>query len=88
MNKDHDDVVRFLTLFAKLRIEIENDPSNLVAKAEKSESLRKLCLAVSNAAWPLRHAESRHRQKFAYPVDPTFKEAWRTFELSILRRSV
>lgn len=78
--KDHENVVKFLSLFTKLRAEIHDDPSHLKAKAAEDEPLRRLCLAVLDAAWPLMHSESRGRERFEAPVNSAFIEAWRDFE--------
>ncbi len=79
-SKDDQDVIDFLTLFAKLRAEIRDDPYDLEQKTGKDDALRRLCLAVNDAAAHLRSSESWGRRRFAHPVDPAFIEAWHVYE--------
>jgi hypothetical protein len=78
--KDHDNGVKFLSLFQRLREMIDDDPSGLEALAADDEPLKKLCLDVGNAALPLSLAESGRRELFTAPVDPILIREWRVFE--------
>jgi hypothetical protein len=78
--KDHELVVRFLALFAKLRDWIDDDPESLGTLAENDESVKKICVELERTALDLRASENRERNLFAAPVDPKFVAAWRDYE--------
>lgn len=75
------EVVRFMTVFRKLRDVVDDDPRDLEALAAGDEPLRKLCLAMCEAGEPFFDAEFRpHRHAFVPHVDPKFTEAWRDYK--------
>jgi len=79
-NKDSGEVVKFMTLFARLKDWSDDDPESLTDLAREDEAVKNLCNALSWTAHYLRMNERRHRQLFAAPVDPKFLTAWRDFE--------
>jgi hypothetical protein len=78
--KDHEEVVRFMSLFAKLRDMSDDDPAHVEELSRSDEGFRKLCVDLSYAAGVLSVAERSHRTLFAAPVDPKFVSAWRDYE--------
>jgi hypothetical protein len=78
--KDDEAIVRFMSLFSKLRDMIDDDPIGLKLLTATDEKLRELCLGVENCAATLSTSERRRRQLFAAPVDPKFIKAWRVYE--------
>lgn len=78
--KDSAKVIKFMTLFQKLRDWIDDDPIDLEKLAADDEILRRLCLDLFSAASILLMSERRHRRLFSTPVDPKFIAAWRAYE--------
>lgn len=74
------EVVRFLTLFERLKDWSDNDPASLPSQAKGDESVRELCDKLFYAGERLRTSERRSRPQFAAPVDPAFLKAWRDYE--------
>jgi hypothetical protein len=78
--KDHEHVVRFLSLYAKLRDMSDDDPVHVQGLAKEDEDFRKVCRDLSWMASLLHTAERSQRPLYAAPVDPQFVSAWRDFE--------
>jgi hypothetical protein len=78
--KDSADVVKFLTLLAKLKDCCDDDPQYLSDLAKEDEGVKDLCCRLAFTSSSLRMNERRHRQLFAAPVDPKFLNAFRDFE--------
>ena len=79
-SKDSAEVVRFMTLFARLKQWCDDAPDELAAFAQTDTSVNDLCISLSFAASFLKMNEKRHRALFAAPVDPAFLVAWRDYE--------
>lgn len=79
-NKDTTEVVKFITLFRRLRDWVDDDPECVIALAASDESVKRLCDEVYNVATSLSMNVRRRRDIFAVPVDPKFIEAWRNYE--------
>jgi hypothetical protein len=77
--KDHELIVRFMSLFAKLRDMSDDEPARIEELSRSDESFRKLCLDLSYAVGSVKIAERSQRALFAAPVDPQFKSAWRDY---------
>lgn len=78
--KDSDEVIRFMTLFQKLRDWIDDNPNDLEKLAADDEVLKRLCNDLGFAATFLSMNEKRQRRLFSAPVDPKFIVAWRAYE--------
>ena len=78
--KDSAEVVKFMSLFAKLKDWTDDDPASLTDLARDDEAIRKLCGDVTLAAYFLEMNERRRRELFATPVDPKFIGVWRDYE--------
>jgi len=78
--KDSAQVVKFMTLFAKLKEWSDDAPEQLEASSAADASIKDLCNEVSGTAFFLKMNERRHRSLFAAPVDPGFLAAWRDYE--------
>lgn len=78
--KDSAEVVKFMSLFAKLKDWTDDDPASLADLAKDDEAIRTLCNDLSWAAHLLEMNERRRREIFATPVDPTFIGVWRDYE--------
>jgi hypothetical protein len=78
--KDSAEVVKFLSLLARLKDCCDDDPKGLSDLAMKDEGVKGLCNQLSSTAFFLRMNERRRRELFAAPVDPKFLTAWRDFE--------
>src|SRR5262245_44969947 len=63
-------VIKFMTLFQKLKDWSENEP----------ESLANRCIRLCGAAHALTMNERRQRELFAAQVNPKFRVAWRHYE--------
>jgi len=80
IGKDHSNVVKFMTLFRKLRDLIDDDPVGLEEIVADDEPIKQLCLDLDFTATMLSVSERRHPELFAAPADPKFIEDWRIFE--------
>jgi hypothetical protein len=78
--KDSSEVIKFMTLLAKLKGWSDDKPEDLAALAKENKALNTLCHQLSSAANSLKMNERRYRELFAAPVDPEFIIAWREFE--------
>ena len=78
--KDSAEVVKFMSLFAKLKDWTDDDPASLAELTSDDEEIRNICDELSRAAHLLEMNERRRRQIFVSPVDPKFIEAWRDYE--------
>jgi hypothetical protein len=79
--KDSAEVVKFMTLFARLKEYCDDTPEDVVELAKKDDSVSKI---ASNLFWAghfLRESERRHRTLFTAPVNPGFQKAWRDYEV-------
>lgn len=79
-SKDSPEVVKFMTLFARLKLYSDDAPEDLSELAANDSSVKDLCIQLSLAAHFLQVNERRARVLFAAPVDPTFLAAWRDYE--------
>ena len=77
---DSDDVIRFMTQFARLKSWVDDDPMDLVSDAIRDESIRDICVSLNWDAYVLRQAEQRHPELFTAPVNPDFIALWRDYE--------
>jgi hypothetical protein len=77
--KDSSEVVKFMTLFARLKDWSDDAPEDLAEFAASDTSVKDLCVDLSFAADFLKMHERRARA-FAAPVDPAFLSAWRDYE--------
>ena len=78
--KDDPSLIKFMTLFAKLRGLISNNPEGLDVMAANDPVLKKLCLDLDMEATFIAMNERRYRELFTAPVDPKFVAAWRDYE--------
>ena len=78
--KDSPEVIRFMTLFQKLRYWIDDEPCELEKLAAGDDGLKRLCHDLRNASTVLSMNEKRQRQLFSSPVNPKFIAAWRIYE--------
>lgn len=78
--KDSVEVMKFMTLFARLKHWCDDAPEELLDFAKTDSSVQDLAVDLSFAAAFLKMNERRHRALFAAPVDPTFVKAWRDYE--------
>jgi hypothetical protein len=78
--KDSGEVVKFMTLFARLKDWSDDAPEDLAELAASDSSVKDLCIELSFAAHFLKMNERRARALFAAPVDPAFLSAWRDYE--------
>lgn len=78
--KDSAEVVKFMTLFQKLRDKIDDDPEGLAGLSATDESVKKMCNDLHGATFALTMKERHSRNVFAAPIDPSFIEAWRDYE--------
>jgi len=78
--KDSAEVVKFLTLYARLKDWCDDDPDAIFQLAIVDKQFKDLCMQLLGAAEQLHASEQRHRRLFASPVDPKFLSAWRDFE--------
>jgi hypothetical protein len=78
--KDSAEVIKFLSLLARLKDCCDDDPEGLFDRAKEDEGLKGLCNQLSLTASFLRMNERRRRELFAAPVDPKFLTAYRDFE--------
>jgi Domain of unknown function (DUF4145) len=78
--RDSAEVVKFLSLYSRLKDCCDDDPKGLSDLAKEDEGLKHLCNQLSLTACNLRMNKRRRRELFAAPVDPTFLAAWRDFE--------
>jgi hypothetical protein len=79
-SKDSAEVVKFLTLYARLKDWCDDDPDAIFQLAVADEQFRTLCMQLVDASERLYESEQRHRHLFAAPVDPKFLSAWRDFQ--------
>ena len=79
-NKASAEVVKFLTLLAKLKEWSDDDAEKLPELALADEAIRELCLSLLKAAGTLQRRERSRRDLFTAPVDPKFISDWRDFE--------
>jgi Domain of unknown function (DUF4145) len=78
--KDSAEVVKFLSLYSRLKDWCDDDPDAIFHLAVADTQFKELCMQVLGAAERLHASEQRHRHLFAAPVDPKFLSAWRDFE--------
>jgi hypothetical protein len=78
--KDSAEVVKFMTLLAKLKDWSDDDPDSLPGLANEDEKVKDLCLDLYFTAHYLELSERSHRELFTAPVDPKFVTLWRDFE--------
>ena len=78
--KDSAEVMKFMTLFARLKQRCDDAPDELVDFAKTDSSVRDLCSSLRFSASFLKRNERRHRALFAAPDDPSFVLAWRDYE--------
>lgn len=79
-SKDSVEVIKFMTLFARLKDWCDDAPDELADLAKSDSSVRDLAVELSLAATFLKMNERRHKALFAAPVDPAFVKAWRDYE--------
>jgi hypothetical protein len=79
-SKDSAAVVKFMTLFARLKDWSDDAPAELSQLASTDSSVSELCVELSFAAHFLKMNERKARTLFAAPVDPAFRAAWRDYE--------
>jgi hypothetical protein len=79
-SKDSAGVVRFLSLYSKLKDWCDDDPEAIFQLAIADKQFKDLRMQVLGEAERLHASEQHHRQLFAAPVDPKFLSAWRDFE--------
>lgn len=75
--KDSPEVVKFMTLFTRLKSLSGDTPENI---AKLAETDLEICTQLSLAAYSLRVNERKSRKLFSAPVDPAFIAAWRDYE--------
>jgi hypothetical protein len=73
-------VVRFLTLYSRLKDWCDDDPDAIFQLAVADRHFKELCMQLLGAAERLHASEQRHRRLFTAPVDPKFLSAFRDFE--------
>jgi hypothetical protein len=78
--KDSSEVVRFISVFEKLKDWSDNDPEGLHELARNDEGVKDLCIQICDAAHKLTMNERRKRELFVAPVDPKFLAIWRDYE--------
>jgi len=78
--KDSPEVMKFMTLFSRLKQWCDDAPEELEELARTDSSIRDVGVAVVSAASVLKFNERRHRTLFTAPVDPAFVTAWRDYE--------
>lgn len=69
-----------MTLFARLKTFVDDDPTDLVNDAICDESVRDLCADLYWDVFFLELAERDRPELFANPVDPAFIAAWRDYQ--------
>jgi hypothetical protein len=79
--KDSAEVVKFLTVYSRLKDWCDDDPDAILQLAIADKQFKDLCMQLLGAAERLHASEQRHRHLFAAPVDPKFLSAWRDFEV-------
>ena len=79
-HKDSPEVVKFMSLFQKLKDWSEDDTDSLPDLASKEKEIKDLCLKLLKAAGSLQKNERSERELFTAPVDLNFITAWRDFE--------
>src|SRR5262245_30815889 len=79
-SKDSAEVIKFMTLFEKLKDWSDNEPESLPKLADADEGVKNLCISLCGAAHTLTMNERRRRELFAAPVDQKFLDAWRDYE--------
>lgn len=79
--KDSAEVVKFLTLYSRLKDWCDDEPEAIFQLAITDEPFKDLCMQLLFAANRLHASERRQRHLFATPVDPKFLSAWRDFEV-------
>jgi len=79
-SKDSAEVIKFMTLFEKLKDWSDNEPESLPKLADADEGVKNLCISLCGAAQTLTMNERRRRELFAAPVDQKFLDAWRDYE--------
>lgn len=78
--RDSSEVMAFMATFSRLKDWCDDRPDTLGSFAASDASIRELCVKVYEAARPLRDHERRSSEKFALPVNPAFRTAWRDYE--------
>ncbi len=82
VNKDSSEVVEFMTVFARLRDWLDDEPEGLYELAIDGEDapLKELCSKVYWAAFFITRSNKSRRELFASPVDPNVIEIWKIYE--------
>src|SRR5947209_4335351 len=80
VGKDSAEVVKFRTLFERLKEWCDDAYDELGDLARTDSSVEDLCTQLYFAARVLKMNERRRRVLFAKPVDPAFITAWRDYE--------
>lgn len=78
--RNSSEVVKFITLFERLKTWFDDCPDEIVLTAEIDDSVKNLCRSIFFAAHFLSMKEKRSHKLFAAPVDPKFIAAWRDYE--------
>jgi len=79
-SKDSAEVIKFMTLFEKLKDWSDNEPESLPKIADADEGVKNLSISLCGAAQTLTMNERRQRELFAAQVNPKFRVAWRHYE--------
>jgi hypothetical protein len=74
--KDSAEVIRFLSLLARLKDCCDDDPKGLFDLVKADEGVKDICVQLSLTASSLQMNERSRRQLFATPVDPKFLDAY------------
>lgn len=78
-NKDSHEVVKFMSLFERLKDLINDNPEELERLASATPDLQSLCRELLVIATLLKSKERQSRRQFALPVNPSFLVAWREY---------
>src|SRR5437868_5430323 len=81
MNKDSLDVIKFMSVFQKLKEWSDDDAQALAELAGDDDGVKQLCVKLYEVVGSLRQSERNQRNLFTAPVDPKFIAAWREFEM-------
>jgi hypothetical protein len=80
IGKDSPEVIKFTSVFAKLKNWSDDDSAGLPSLAARDKAVMQVCDELFWAAHNLEVNERRRRQLFAEPVDDKFLNAWRDYE--------
>lgn len=78
--RDSPEVIKFLTLFERLKLFVDDIPEDLRALAAGDTIVKTLCVELSIATLPFHMHSLVGRNMFAAPVEPKFLHAWRDYE--------